>query len=208
MAKGQGAKAKSVSNRHLHARISYLYQAATYLSVGPPDCAIRKATPTATRDVKNEVHHASSGASHGQPPDAPAPRDLSTFDSVVDRHVTSASSRTTAEQKRSGLGQLLVSQLRSVSLKGQVRLSRDLKRSICKCCNAVLVPGRTSTTTIENESKGRRKPWADVFVVECTTCGIKKRFPVGGMKRRRNKDPVQPPSSTSAVGTLIEGSAG
>jgi ribonuclease P protein subunit RPR2 len=54
---------------------------------------------------------------------------------------------------------------------------------MCKSCNTVLIPGRTVSQTIENPSKGGRKPWADVLVVTCLICGGKKRFPVGATKQ-------------------------
>jgi ribonuclease P protein subunit RPR2 len=86
-------------------------------------------------------------------------------------------------QKHSPLALQLGSDLQQVSRKGQLRLAVDLKRSICKSCNTVLIPGRTATQTIENLSRGGRKPWADVLVIACNLCGGKKRLPVGATKQ-------------------------
>jgi ribonuclease P protein subunit RPR2 len=66
-------------------------------------------------------------------------------------------------------------ELQQVYRKAQLRLSVDLKRSFCKSCNCILVPGRTATQTIENASKGGKKLWADVLVIQCDLCGGKKR---------------------------------
>lgn len=59
----------------------------------------------------------------------------------------------------------------------------------------MLVPGQTSTAGVENQSKGARKPWADVYVVRCLVCGGVKRFPVGverqGRKGSRGKGEVE-----------------
>lgn len=60
-----------------------------------------------------------------------------------------------------------------------MRLDPSIKRTICKRCDSLLVPGVSSTNRIENPSKGGKKPWADVLVVECNACGAVKRFPVG-----------------------------
>ena len=79
----------------------------------------------------------------------------------------------------------MVSDLRAVSLKGQVRQSPAMKRSICKFCDTVLVEGRNCHSVIENESKGGRKPWADVLVIRCSTCGNSKRFPVSARRQKR-----------------------
>ncbi|GAD91635.1 RNAse P Rpr2/Rpp21 subunit domain protein [Paecilomyces variotii No. 5] len=71
----------------------------------------------------------------------------------------------------------LISQMRGVSLKSQMRLPIDVKRSFCKRCDIILVPGFNCAEKIENASRGGKKPWADVRVVRCTACGTEKRFP-------------------------------
>ncbi|KAF9738271.1 hypothetical protein PMIN02_007182 [Paraphaeosphaeria minitans] len=154
MAKDKPAKAKGVPNKHLHSRSTFLYQAATYLTLraGAPD-------PNQALD---------SAKSSGAP------------------------------QSRHGLALQLVSDLQNVSRKGQVRLSSELKRTICKTCNTVLMPGRTATQTIENESKGGKKSWADVLVMKCMRCGSKKRFPVGA-KRQKKKSERQPPQAQTSL---------
>jgi ribonuclease P protein subunit RPR2 len=59
---------------------------------------------------------------------------------------------------------------------------------MCKSCNAVLVPGRTAIQRIENESKGGKKPWADVLVISCNRCGSKKRLPVGAKRQPKKRE--------------------
>jgi ribonuclease P protein subunit RPR2 len=140
-------KAKGVPNKHLHARSTFLYQAATYLT-------LRAGAPDADRAEE------SAQSSH-------------------------------APQSYPGLALQLGSDLQNVSRKGQVRLSPELKRTICKTCNTVLIPGRTATQAIENESKGGKKSWADVLVITCALCTSKKRFPIGA-KRQRKKSERQP----------------
>ncbi|KAF1977933.1 Rpr2-domain-containing protein [Bimuria novae-zelandiae CBS 107.79] len=138
MAKTKQPKPKGVPNKHLHARTTFLYQAATYLT-------LRAGAP--------EQSHIESAKSGNVP------------------------------QSRSGLALQMASDLHTVSRKGQVRLSSELKRSICKTCYTSLIPGRTATQTIENDSRGGKKPWADVLVMACTVCGTKKRFPVGAKRQ-------------------------
>lgn len=70
-----------------------------------------------------------------------------------------------------------ITQMRSIAQKTQQRLSQETKRGFCKRCDLLLVPGETCTEEIQNESKGSRKPWADVLVVRCKACETVKRFP-------------------------------
>ena len=145
MSKVKAPKTKGIPNKHLHARSSFLYQAATYLTLQTtPHCA---ATTEVAQDNQTDC-------------DA-----------------------TTKSRTRSSIALALASDLQQVSRKGQLRLAVDLKRSLCKSCNTVLVPGSTATHAMENASKDGRKPWADVLVVTCGICSGQKRFPVGAAPR-------------------------
>ncbi|KAF2741129.1 Rpr2-domain-containing protein [Polyplosphaeria fusca] len=159
-------KGKGVANKHLHARTTFLYQAATYLTLQArrhePSCA--KPQATTSQQVEASRHDSSSHA----PP---------------------------------GLALQLASHLRSVSRKGQLHLSTDLKRSLCKTCNTVLIPGHSSTQSIQNNSKGNKKPWADVLVIECHTCGSRKILPVGAKRQRKKSQRRQDISAVTPLHT-------
>jgi RNase P subunit RPR2 len=78
-----------------------------------------------------------------------------------------------------GLPRQLASHILLVARKSVTKLSPDIKFSMCKRCSSVLITGRTSEVRVENKSRGGRKPWADVMLVTCLTCGMEKRYPVG-----------------------------
>lgn len=87
-----------------------------------------------------------------------------------------------------GLPLHLANHIRQVAQKAIIRLPPDIKHSICKRCNAVLVDGLTSSKRTENLSKGGKKPWADVLVIECGACGAAKRFPVGAPRQEKKAE--------------------
>lgn len=185
MAQNEAKRQKGITQKHLHSRVSYLYQAATYLakvadqprardpvvndeskersnSVGEPHCAV--AAPEAV--------------SGGGLAISPIEQDIGTPRFDPDRHCLS---------KDFALSRQLVLHLRAISLRSQIRLSPAAKHAMCKRCDILLVPGSTSTSHMENKSRGGRKPWADVLVTTCTACGTSKRFPVGAKRQRRRK---------------------
>jgi ribonuclease P protein subunit RPR2 len=86
----------------------------------------------------------------------------------------------------------LITHVRGVSRKAQIRLSRELKRSICKRCDGLLLPGATSNESVVNLSKGGRKAAADVLEIRCQRCGTVKRFPVGQMELELGKPETGP----------------
>ncbi|KAI1766315.1 Rpr2-domain-containing protein [Hypoxylon sp. FL1150] len=90
-----------------------------------------------------------------------------------------------ASRGNQALSRRFITDLRAISHKSQIRISPTMKRSICKYCDTLLVEGETSSSVIENKSKGCKKPWADVLVVKCHTCQGVKRFPVQAPRQKR-----------------------
>lgn len=84
----------------------------------------------------------------------------------------------------------LVNNIRGVSRRSVLRLTQETKHSLCRHCDSLLIPGQTARVFIENSSKGRRKSWADVQVIECLDCRCVKRFPIGIDKNRKNVKPT------------------
>ncbi|KAF4984295.1 hypothetical protein FZEAL_507 [Fusarium zealandicum] len=93
----------------------------------------------------------------------------------------------TADEKKAtqNMSRQMISSLRAVALKSQIRQSPSMKQTICKSCDTFLVEGETCTSTVENASKGGRKPWADVLTIRCKTCGKVKRYPVSAPRQKR-----------------------
>lgn len=59
-----------------------------------------------------------------------------------------------------------------------LKLLPYVKRSMCKKCHMLLVPGLSMSVHIENLLKNQLEK-ADVMVVECNQCSTTKRFPFG-----------------------------
>ncbi|KAL1626728.1 hypothetical protein SLS56_006721 [Neofusicoccum ribis] len=186
MAKGDAAKQKSVPNKHLHSRISYLYQAATYLA-------------------NQSLGHA------GQKEDEAAgqvPRDAMEVDSNTAEVSAAHLVEPGANALPPGLPFYYAYHLQSVSMKSQIQLSQNVKHSICKRCSAILIPGSTSSSKIENSSRGGKKPWADVLVIECNVCGAQKRFPIGAKRQPRKGERAKVEKEKSASTITISGVTG
>ncbi|TGO28517.1 hypothetical protein BPAE_0026g00050 [Botrytis paeoniae] len=155
MAKSQATKgASKVPNKVLYSRISYLYQAATYLAV--------QGKESQEQSTKGTVLDSSM-------------EDVMKDESQAVANVT--------EGPHQALSRRLITDLRSVSLKGLMRIS----------------PGTTCTAKVENQSKGGKKPWADVLVRKCHTCGLEKRFPLATERQPRRPRRFIQEAKTSAA---------
>jgi ribonuclease P protein subunit RPR2 len=155
MAKAKASKgAGGVTNKALHSRVSFLYQAAAYLATREPQ---RQNSSNAERTGRHQ--------------------------DVVS--VPQTASQDNIRLPSQALSRRCISNLRTVSLKTQIRLSPSMKHSICKRCDIMLIDGSTCVSEIENESKGGRKPWADVLVRRCKSCGYERRFPCEAKRQAR-----------------------
>lgn len=176
-------------NLHQQSRVSFLLQAATYLT--------NPNLPLSQHEASNSVSLSSDSivdvAFLTQKEHGPI---LSVDSGSVFKEEQdylageeSAGSGSGKARERSNLSNLprqLITSLLTISQKAQVRLPSSAKHSICKRCHSVLILGSTATSQIENKSLGRKKAWAAVLVKTCNHCGTVKRFPVGA-KRQRSK---------------------
>ncbi|KAK4043753.1 RNAse P Rpr2/Rpp21/SNM1 subunit domain-containing protein [Parachaetomium inaequale] len=155
----KGKAGGGVQNRAIYSRMSFLQQAAVALSsIGPRSADSSSANATNTPSVSN------------QPASTKIPSDPGSVTSL------------------DGMSRRLATDLRAVSLKTRIRLKPAVKQTICKFCDSILIDGGSSTSTIENKSKGAKKPWADVLVRKCHTCGRERRYPVSAARPRRKTE--------------------
>lgn len=64
-----------------------------------------------------------------------------------------------------------------VAKKAVLKLHPSIKRSVCKECSGLLIPGVTCKLRLENPSKSKL-PSCQVLAVTCE-CGHVKRYPIG-----------------------------
>lgn len=183
MAKAKKEKPKSVPNRHLHVRASYLYQASTYLQAyhlpGPEADALKITNGKYEKLDHGQRVHVEKRQTNTLLDDSSS-RTLSSHGNQVVGNLRNHRSYTDALKGATfGQQRLFMSHIQTITRKSKIHLSQELKRSICKRCDTLLTDGLTCVSLIENESKGGRKSWADTLAVACLTCGNVRRFPIG-----------------------------
>lgn len=163
-------KRPGVQNLQAFQRTSYLYQASAFLAL--QSSGQGSSTEHGTKPHSAPADDAEGGTAKSQP-----------------------HSITLQNQSRA-----LLTEMRTISLKMQLRLSSSLKITVCKFCDTLLVEGQSCTSTVENKSKGGRKPWADNLVRKCVTCGREKRFliqaPRQKGKQTRSHTQLEVPTET------------
>jgi ribonuclease P protein subunit RPR2 len=180
MAKAKPDGKKRVQNRHLYARLSYLQQTAHFLSTQQPQ------SKTSSDD----------GSKHSQDETAKCHLSCSSL-SLKETH---SPKNLNFKPIGMALSRELSAHTVAIARKSTLRLSPEMKRSICKSCSATLIDGRTSTSRTENESHNGQKPWADVLVITCQTCQMEKRFPVGQTKTKRREGTTGKKAAAGDVG--------
>ncbi len=168
-----------VRQKHLHSRISYLYQAAVYLSNTETKADIRG--PKTYQDdnagpverVQTEGEQSPAGRFRGHRTSSEAQKSKA---KTSDGRLAPQKELEPIHGSSKQIHQLLAS-MRSISQKSQISLSQSIKRSVCRRCNGLLT--MNSKAELENLSRGGRSPCADVLVIRCCQCGLVKRYPVG-----------------------------
>lgn len=158
MAKAKNGGGGSVHNRAIYSRVSFLQQAAAFLS--------------SDRQAQSSVSY------------LPAEK-LGLTPKATDLPAIAKSSTVSQDLSLQGVARRLATDLRAVSLKTRIRLTPTMKQTTCKFCDSILIEGQTCTSQIENKSKGGRKPWADVLVRRCHTCERERRYPVNTTRPQR-----------------------
>ena len=191
MTSNKGKGKGGLQQKHIHSRISYLFQAATYLA--ETGSKVQKCGP---QTVKKHCE----GSAMSEAPYRQSPHVVSLSQDDREAGTTTAEADSAPQFQGTGLSRQLLAHLRGVSLKSQIRISPNIKHSICKRCNQLLVPGFSATTYMENKSRNGKKPWADVLVITCRACKTSKRFPVGAERQlRRGERSIRPKTETVNV---------
>ncbi|KAJ5100688.1 hypothetical protein N7456_006740 [Penicillium angulare] len=178
MVKAKAPKEGKNSKSHLKARLEYLDQAARYL---------HQSTSTTTEEQNtNSLNGGDKSTNNGN------------------ESLLKVAAQPKDTRPLMNLSRVFASHMRGVSLKTLTRLPIPVKRSFCKSCDTLLVPGVTCHQEIRNLSKGGKKPWADVLEIQCTGCGCVRRFPqtdkrskklVARRKEAESKDQQLAPAS-------------
>lgn len=185
-------KGAAITQKHIHSRISYLYQAAIYLS----NTDIRAEKEAVKRRTADKAALLKAGQSEEPFSSVEGLKGHGTSIKVDGSDLKSSNPPLESQRqpeaipRSSSLTQThhLLASMRSISQKSQIRLSQSIKRSVCRRCNGLLM--LNSTAELENLSQGGRRAWADVLVVRCSECGFVKRYPVGmgeGQNRRTKR---------------------
>lgn len=164
MAKLKTETVKKVAHPHLHARLAFLQRAAHLLEEQQLRTQLVVEPTPRTGNSENL-----NSASELEAPD-------------LEKEVLVPSI-----QKSNPLAREMSSHTIAIIKKTKLRISPDLKRTICKRCSSKLIEGQSSFTRTENKSRDGRKAWAEVVVVTCQFCEMEKRIPLG-QKRGRKKD--------------------
>ncbi|EPE08442.1 rnase p rpr2 rpp21 subunit domain-containing protein [Ophiostoma piceae UAMH 11346] len=112
-------------------------------------------------------------------------RDANTADDSITESAVVSTAPEVPDPALMGMSRRLLTQMRSISRKTNMRLRPAVKHRVCKFCDSLLVEGSTCSSAVENQSRGGRKAWADVLAVTCKTCGRVRRYPVSAERQPR-----------------------
>ncbi|GAA5987949.1 hypothetical protein JCM10908_007284 [Rhodotorula pacifica] len=205
----EATAATPVQTRESLQRISYLVQASVLLrSLVPLPPA---STQTMPSKRKRELHEATGVAAEapGGNTDAAAATSEPTLSTTIANKTTAHKglqgqtgkqnkrkrARMSSKQALAPISDHLASQMSSVAKKATVRMDPALKRAVCRCCDAALIPGLSSTVRVKPS-----KAHAHMLVYTCLGCHAQRRIPATPHSQEE-----QPTTSTEAAPATSEG---
>lgn len=176
----EGKNAKNAKS-HFKARMEFLDKAANYLQAASAATVPASASVPTQAAERDDQESCDKGAGEHMVPE----HTLNTSAKEAVKSETNIQSCQMSKKPLANISRVYISHMRGVSLKTLTRLPIPTKRSFCKRCETPLTPGVSSSQEIQNASRGRKKPWADVEIVRCLVCGTEKRFPKTGRKSKK-----------------------
>ncbi|OCH93759.1 Rpr2-domain-containing protein [Obba rivulosa] len=157
----------SVTNRDIIQRMNFLYQASAYLnSISPA----RGPQPSESR-IKSLPAQDDTGSSQAQPSAGKQKR----LEKLRMRHPTTAHE----------LARSYVKSMRSIGQKTTVKMDPAVKRTLCRKCDVVLIPGATATVRVKTSSSH-----GHIMCYTCMSCKTTRRIPA---------PPILDPSGPSEI---------
>ncbi|CAG8482597.1 12845_t:CDS:2 [Dentiscutata heterogama] len=139
-----------VIHRELYQRMNFLYQAATLMTT------ITTSSTTTLAQTNNSINPESIFY------------DMNELDKS--RKNSSINSSTNTKKSLIPLSRFYISTMKSIGTKQVLRIDPSIKRTLCKKCESVLIPGVTSRIRI----KSKPEPQLQVM---CTQCGTTRGYP-------------------------------
>ena len=131
-------KENQIPNKHLHSRISYLHQAAQYLSQVSDEN--RDDQPSIVDRARDKKSPTVKIAQVGYPGERGSLAYFMATDVTKEDNPPKVP-RAYMPNRSLGQSRRFMSHIRAVSLKSLVRLSPSMKHSNCRHCESLLIPG-------------------------------------------------------------------
>ncbi|KAL0572066.1 hypothetical protein V5O48_009884 [Marasmius crinis-equi] len=188
--KNEAPNPNAVANRDIIHRLNFLYQASVYLN------------------GMDQSHHSSSAQSEPEP---------SASTSTPMNMNISEEQRTESRKKRrkprkigiKDLARSYIDTMKVVGTKTTVRMDPSIKRTLCKGCNTVLVPGSTASVRVKSSPTH-----GHIITYTCLECQALRRLPappvdatplesLNPRQLKKSVKPLTPPLFARNVGHVV-----
>ncbi|KIJ91944.1 hypothetical protein K443DRAFT_464350 [Laccaria amethystina LaAM-08-1] len=178
----------SIANRDIIQRLNFMYQAIVYLQ--------SLSTSASTSSTSSADSMDQSGVSPGK-------ASGSITEPSSPRKAAKGRRRRVIGRKKTvnDLARSYVHALKVVGQKTTVKMDPSIKRTLCKGCNVVLVPGSTAIVRVKRSSSHRHS-----VVYTCTGCKSSRRIPAPPTAHTSSPPELQPQTQrqTPAVTPLLQ----
>ncbi|KAH9018994.1 Rpr2-domain-containing protein [Lactarius pseudohatsudake] len=170
--KDEAPNPNGVVNRDILQRLNFLYQASTYLESISCKSDVRPEVGSST-DTTEEVPTGASGSA--RPTAGLAKAQLGRKERRRKRRVILAAD----------IGQGYVRAMRLIGQKTTVKMDPTVKRTLCKGCDTVLIPGLSATVRVNGSNNHRH-----LVTTTCLRCKSSRRIPAPPVLKPESAAPL------------------
>ncbi|KAH9083578.1 Rpr2-domain-containing protein [Lactarius deliciosus] len=170
--KDEAPNPNGVVNRDILQRLNFLYQASTYLESISCKSDVRPEVDSST-DTTEEVPAGASGSA--RPTAGLAKAQLGRMERRRKRRVIRAAD----------IGQGYVRAMRLIGQKTTVKMDPTVKRTLCKGCDTVLIPGLSATVRVNGSNNHRH-----LVTTTCLRCKSSRRIPAPPVLKPESAAPL------------------
>ncbi|KAF8625603.1 hypothetical protein AX15_005283 [Amanita polypyramis BW_CC] len=161
--KDQTPNPTSIQNKDIIQRLNFLYQASVYLT------NLSKDVPSTTPVGAGRERYSKAAASNleSRPIDAHPAHSDDKEKNKEERRATRRRIRTTDD-----LARAYIDTMTTVGKKTTVKMDPSIKRTLCKACNSVLIPGVSVRVRIKGSTSHKH-----AIVLKCVRCEYARKIP-------------------------------
>jgi ribonuclease P protein subunit RPR2 len=137
--KEKNSEPRLIQHREIYQRMNFLYQAATLMTTITAQPSLTSTSTTTSAAQQPSLSNQEQGLQQGQ-------------SKIIKSNATTNTTNLDNTKNLASIGRFYINTMKTIGTKQVLRIDPSIKRTICKRCETILLPGVTSKVRIKCKS--------------------------------------------------------